>query len=194
MKRGRASQPPKPKAMFNPSPELAQVIGPEPLQRPEALKKLWAYVKQEGLQDPKDMRGINADAKLNPAPCRRWLEFRLARNFTRHGNPRIRTERHLPSNPSLLGCSYDLQEAAEKGVSPLVIQSMSGHTTMAMTERYSHIGLDAKRRALEEKAEPGKETQPPDESSTKKKLDAVKMLLESKKDRTPLEEALLALL
>ena len=87
-----------------------------------------------------------------------------------------------------------ISRLAEKGVSPLVIQSMSGHTTMAMTERYSHIGLDAKRRALEEKAEPGKETQPPEESSTKKKLNAVKMLLESKKDRTPLEEALLALL
>ena len=36
------------------------------MQRPEALKKLWAYVKQEGLQDPKDMKGINADAKLMP--------------------------------------------------------------------------------------------------------------------------------
>ncbi len=83
---------------------------------------------------------------------------------------------------------------AEKGVSPLVIQSMSGHTTMAMTERYSHIGLEAKRRALGEKIEPEKTHQTPEESGTKKKLDAVKALLESKKDRTPLEEALLALL
>jgi integrase len=41
-----------------------------------------------------------------------------------------------------------ISRLAEKGVSPLVIQSMTGHTTNAMTERYSHIGLDAKRRAL----------------------------------------------
>ena len=56
----------KPKNLLTPSKELAQVIGPEPLRRPEALKKLWAYVRKEGLQDPKDKRGINADAKLKP--------------------------------------------------------------------------------------------------------------------------------
>ena len=83
---------------------------------------------------------------------------------------------------------------AEKGISPLVIQSMSGHTTMAMTERYSHIGLEAKRKALGEEISFGKKDSPPDESATQKKLDAVKTLLRSKKDRTPLEEALLTLL
>jgi integrase len=83
---------------------------------------------------------------------------------------------------------------AEKGVSTLVIQSMTGHTTTAMTERYSHIGIDAKRKALGEESSVKKETDPTDESIAKKKLDAIKTLLGSKKNRTPLEEALLDLL
>jgi integrase len=87
-----------------------------------------------------------------------------------------------------------ISRLAEKGVSPLVIQSMSGHTTMAMTERYTHIGMDAKRRALGQEITPEKTPQAMEESATKKKLDGIKLLLESKNDRTPLEEALLALL
>ncbi|WP_425353597.1 DNA topoisomerase III [Rhodoferax aquaticus] len=47
-----------------PSAELAAVIGPEPIARPQVMKKLWDYIKANGLQDAKDKRSINADAKL----------------------------------------------------------------------------------------------------------------------------------
>ena len=47
-----------------PSPALAAVIGAEPVSRPEAVKKLWDYIKAQGLQDPKDKRTIRPDAKL----------------------------------------------------------------------------------------------------------------------------------
>jgi len=47
-----------------PSAELAAVIGNEPVARPEAVKKMWEYIKANNLQDPKDKRTINADAKL----------------------------------------------------------------------------------------------------------------------------------
>ncbi len=49
-----------------PSPALAAVIGPEPVARPEVIKKLWDYIKAHGLQDAKDKRAINADDKLRP--------------------------------------------------------------------------------------------------------------------------------
>ena len=32
----------------------------------EYIKKLWDYIKANGLQDAKDKRAINADAKLKP--------------------------------------------------------------------------------------------------------------------------------
>ncbi len=47
-----------------PSAALAAVIGAEPISRPQVVKKLWDYVKANGLQDAKDKRNINADAKL----------------------------------------------------------------------------------------------------------------------------------
>ena len=49
-----------------PSAELAEVIGSTPVPRTEVTKKLWDYIKKNGLQDPANKRNINADAKLRP--------------------------------------------------------------------------------------------------------------------------------
>ncbi|RGE46441.1 DNA topoisomerase III [Comamonas testosteroni] len=53
-------------ATLTPSAELAAVIGSEQTSRTEVIKKLWDYIKANGLQDAKDKRAINADAKLKP--------------------------------------------------------------------------------------------------------------------------------
>jgi len=47
-----------------PSPALAEVVGNKPIPRTEVTKKLWAYIKKNGLQDKKNRRMINADAPL----------------------------------------------------------------------------------------------------------------------------------
>ena len=47
-----------------PSPALAEVVGSKPIPRTEVTKKLWAYIKKNGLQDAKNRRMINADAAL----------------------------------------------------------------------------------------------------------------------------------
>ena len=49
---------------LQPSAALAAVIGSEPVARTQVIKKLWDYIKAQGLQDAKDKRAINADAKL----------------------------------------------------------------------------------------------------------------------------------
>ncbi|WP_313077003.1 SWIB/MDM2 domain-containing protein [Melaminivora sp.] len=46
------------------SPALAAVVGSEPLPRTEIISKLWVYIKEHKLQDEKNKRMINADAKL----------------------------------------------------------------------------------------------------------------------------------
>lgn len=60
----------KPNAAFmkelQPSAELAAVVGNKPMPRTEVVKKLWAYIKKNNLQDPKQKRMINADDKLKP--------------------------------------------------------------------------------------------------------------------------------
>ncbi|PYR30535.1 MAG: hypothetical protein DMF92_08335 [Acidobacteria bacterium] len=47
-----------------PSPALAEVVGSKPIPRTEVTKKLWGYIKKNGLQDQKNKRMINADATL----------------------------------------------------------------------------------------------------------------------------------
>ncbi len=60
----------KPNAAFmkplTPSTELAAVIGTAAIPRTQVVKKLWAYIKKNNLQDPKNKRNINADSKLKP--------------------------------------------------------------------------------------------------------------------------------
>lgn len=46
------------------SPELAEVVGKGPMPRSEVTKKIWEYIKKNGLQDEKNKRNINADDKL----------------------------------------------------------------------------------------------------------------------------------
>ena len=49
-----------------PSSALSEVVGNKPIPRTEVTKRLWAYIKRNGLQDSKNRRMINADAKLKP--------------------------------------------------------------------------------------------------------------------------------
>ena len=46
--------------------ELEAVVGKGPMPRSEVVKKLWAYIKKNNLQDPQNKRNINADANLKP--------------------------------------------------------------------------------------------------------------------------------
>jgi len=58
----------KPNAAFmkplTASTALADVIGTKPMPRTEIIKKIWEYIKKNKLQDQKNKRMINADAKL----------------------------------------------------------------------------------------------------------------------------------
>jgi upstream activation factor subunit UAF30 len=60
----------KPNAAFmkpmQPDAALSEVVGTKPIPRTEVTKKLWAYIKKQNLQDAKNRRMINADAKLGP--------------------------------------------------------------------------------------------------------------------------------
>ena len=47
-----------------PDATLADVVGAKAMPRTEVTKKLWAYIKKNGLQDKKNKRMINADTAL----------------------------------------------------------------------------------------------------------------------------------
>jgi upstream activation factor subunit UAF30 len=58
----------KPNAAFmaalTPDAALGAVIGAKPVPRTEIIKKIWDYIRSNNLQDQKNKRMINADAKL----------------------------------------------------------------------------------------------------------------------------------
>lgn len=46
------------------SPEMEALVGVPEISRTQALKQIWAYIKDNNLQDPENKRTINCDEKL----------------------------------------------------------------------------------------------------------------------------------
>ena len=66
VKKAKAKRKPNP-AFMRPmmlSADLGAVVGGDPKPRTEVTKKLWVYIKKNGLQDSVNRRMINADDKL----------------------------------------------------------------------------------------------------------------------------------
>jgi chromatin remodeling complex protein RSC6 len=80
----------KPNAAFmkpmTPTAALAAVIGGSPMPRTEVTKKLWAYIKRNGLQDRQNRRNINADDKLQDVfgGKRQVSMFEMTKLVSRH--------------------------------------------------------------------------------------------------------------
>jgi chromatin remodeling complex protein RSC6 len=64
-KGGRRARPALTKPV-RPDEKLAAVVGADEIPRPEVVKRIWDYIKAEGLQDQQNRRMINADDKLRP--------------------------------------------------------------------------------------------------------------------------------
>jgi chromatin remodeling complex protein RSC6 len=49
---------------LTPSPELAAIVGAQPLPRTEVTKRLWEYIKARNLQNPANKRNVLCDEQL----------------------------------------------------------------------------------------------------------------------------------
>jgi chromatin remodeling complex protein RSC6 len=67
-KKGGKKRKPNPAFMkpMTPDATLGAVIGSNAMPRTEVTKKIWSYIKRNGLQDKKNRRMINADDRLKP--------------------------------------------------------------------------------------------------------------------------------
>lgn len=80
----------KPNAKFmaplRPSSELARVVGSSPIPRTQVVKKLWAYIKKNKLQNPKNLRNIIADDLLKPifGGAREVTMFEMTKLVSKH--------------------------------------------------------------------------------------------------------------
>lgn len=69
------------------SAALGEVVGNKPLPRTEIIKKIWDYIKKNKLQDNKNKRMINADAKLKTLFGKAQVSmFELATIVNKHVN------------------------------------------------------------------------------------------------------------
>lgn len=71
---------------LTPSAELGAVVGTKPMPRTEVVKKIWVYIKANKLQDSKNKRMINADAKLKAvfAGKGQVSMFDMAKHLAKH--------------------------------------------------------------------------------------------------------------
>lgn len=79
----------KPNAAFmaplTPDATLAEVVGSKPVPRTEIIKKVWDYIKKNGLQDKNNKRMINADAKTKSLFGKDQISmFELAKVVNKH--------------------------------------------------------------------------------------------------------------
>ena len=49
---------------LTPSPELAAIVGTQPLPRTEVTKRIWDYIKARNLQNPANKRNVLCDEQL----------------------------------------------------------------------------------------------------------------------------------
>lgn len=70
---------------LKPSPALAAVVGSSAIPRTQVVKKLWAYIRRHNLQDKKNRRMVNADAKLKAVFKKNKVSmFEIAKIISKH--------------------------------------------------------------------------------------------------------------
>ena len=73
---------------LNVSKELAAIIGTakgEKISRPQVVKRLWAYLKENNLQDPENKQFFTPDAKMEPVfGSERMKAFSMSKYLKEH--------------------------------------------------------------------------------------------------------------
>jgi chromatin remodeling complex protein RSC6 len=68
-----------------PSPDLAQIVGKDPLPRSEVVSKVWDHIRKNNLQNPQNKREIVADDKLQKIFGKdRCTMFEMNKHLSKH--------------------------------------------------------------------------------------------------------------
>merc|ERR1719147_65963 len=69
------------------SAELADIVGGDKMSRPEVVKRMWAYIKENNFQDPKNKRFVRCDVKLSKIiPTKKFRGFGMVKYLKDHMN------------------------------------------------------------------------------------------------------------
>jgi len=68
-----------------PSRQLAELLGDDPISSIDVSKAIWAYIKENDLQDPKNKRNIIPDETLAPLLGKKVISmFELTKIISKH--------------------------------------------------------------------------------------------------------------
>jgi chromatin remodeling complex protein RSC6 len=68
-----------------PSPDLADIVGKDPLPRSEVVSKVWDHIRKNNLQNPQNKREIVADDKLKKIFGKdRCTMFEMNKHLSKH--------------------------------------------------------------------------------------------------------------
>ncbi|KAI5961222.1 uncharacterized protein KGF55_004147 [Candida pseudojiufengensis] len=119
------------------SRELADVLGVDACSRPQVVKKLWAYIKDNELQDPSDKRQIICNRKLQNLFKRKSVgAFEMNKILSRHiykpeevesgGSSRPTPQKSLVKNEDTSDAlAAEIEDNLEKDVSQLEAEMSS---------------------------------------------------------------------
>merc|ERR1719500_2180616 len=69
------------------SEDLADIVGGDEMPRHEVVKRMWAYIKENKLQDPKNKQFIKCDEKLSKViPTKKFRGFGMVKYLKDHMN------------------------------------------------------------------------------------------------------------
>src|SRR5438132_11797503 len=91
-----------------PDDKLAAVVGSKPLPRSELTKKLWDYIKKNGLQDKKKRTQINTDNTLRPTHNNK------SQHSTLHITKHVPTHTQKTANRNTTSLPNDMQRKKTK--------------------------------------------------------------------------------
>lgn len=70
---------------FKPSPELAEIVGDYKRTKPTIMQAIWSYIKKNNLQNEKNKRIIDCDAKLKALTGKSKISmYDLGSTLSRH--------------------------------------------------------------------------------------------------------------
>ncbi|OMO74187.1 hypothetical protein CCACVL1_16923 [Corchorus capsularis] len=103
------------------SPQLQKVVGESELPRTEVVKKIWSYIRENNLQDPKNRRNIICDESLHAIFRVKSINmFQMNKALTKHiwplseGNENVKDEMICEDNNDSASVDSEKSEEEDK--------------------------------------------------------------------------------
>ncbi|KAF7143595.1 hypothetical protein RHSIM_Rhsim05G0080300 [Rhododendron simsii] len=107
------------------SPQLQTFVGVSELARTQVVKRIWAYIREKDLQDPKDKRTIICDQALRAIFCVKSIDmFQMSKALNKHMLPLAEEDGSVKSSQKKRRCKQGREGSNERQVKMLKGKSL----------------------------------------------------------------------